>query len=72
MVLSTGDELSESAGLADPKFGLQLSEDRLAVISRNPSDKQLGTFAAQLMFGQFHRRQPRPKNSQPGIVVKAD
>jgi hypothetical protein len=55
MVLSTGDELSESAGLADPKFRLQLSEDRLTVISRNPPDQQFGRFAAQLVFGQFHR-----------------
>src|SRR5881397_2368391 len=39
MVLSPGDKLSEPAGVAYPKLRLQFSEDRFAVISRNPPDK---------------------------------
>src|SRR5271154_3510144 len=54
------------------QFRLQLQNPSLTNITRNPTNQKLHSLNPQLPLGQFHSSQPRPKNSQPRIIIKTN
>src|SRR5882762_4128299 len=57
--------------LPNPQLRLQLPHHRLAPIPRNSLNQKLRRLRPQLVLRQFHGRQPRPKNPEPRLIIKA-
>src|SRR5260370_27415673 len=62
----------EPTRFAYAQLGLQFTHDGLATVPRYSPDKQFGGVTTQLVFRQLHSGQTRPKNTQPGIIIKAN
>lgn len=66
------DKQAKAAGFAYAQLRLQLSQHWGTLIAVNSLNEKLHSFCAQLMLGQFHRRQAWPKDAEPWVVVEAD